>query len=249
MTMAGALAALGAGAAAGVYFGLTDTFRLSKASMMGIDSETGEEVLPENAFQWLPDTLSDTIETGWESKQVPGMSSALMQWSSNGGRTISFELVMFRTMLPVADQPGALVFRANPDSEENAPYNANIEYMLSWLRSFCYPSFAPGGDFRRVKSPPIAILNIPNLALNEDGSDIIFAVMTECGITYDRLFNSGKARAVRVNISLKQVVNDPSTGTYRFKTQKDFDTARSKFSDQSRYGKPTRTSTIRNPLP
>ncbi len=249
MTMAGALASLGAGAIAGVAFGLTDTFKLSKASMMGIDPETGDEVLPELAFQWLPESLSDTIETGWESKQVPGMSSALMQWSSNGGRTISFELLMFRTMLPIADQPGVLVFRANPDSEENSPYNANIEFMLSWLRSFCYPTFESGGEFRRVKAPPIAILNIPNLSLNEDGSDIIFAVMTECGITYERLFNSGKSRVVKVNISMKQVVNDPSSGAYRFKTRTDLDKARVKFSEQTQYGKPIRTSTIRNPLP
>jgi hypothetical protein len=208
-------------------------------SMMGIHAETGKEALPEHAFQWMPETFSDTISVGWEEKTLPGMSSAIMQWGSNGGRSFSFEAVFYRQMLPedqqrrvLASGPlGALVGAVagavgstgtagqlvDPTSEENAPYNTNIEYMVSWLRAFCYPEYSlqrnGSGIVTRPIAPPIALLNIPNMALNEDGSDVVFCVMTECGVTYEKLFPNGQPRVVKVSIGLKQVVQNPKQGS------------------------------------
>ena len=211
---------------------------LARMSMMGIHAETGLEVLPEHAFQWMPDTFSDTISVGWEEKTLPGMSSAIMQWGSNGGRSFSFEAVFYRQMLPEEQQRavlaagplGALIGGVgrrfdstgtagqlvDPTSEENAPYNTNIEYMVSWLRAFCYPEYtlttSGSGAVTRPIAPPIALLQVPNMALNEDGSDIVFCVMTECGVTYEKLFPNGQPRVVKVSIGLKQVVQNPMRG-------------------------------------
>ena len=192
---------------------------VAQATMMGIDAETGATVLPERAFQWFPESFSDSIEIGWEPKQVPGASHAIMQWSGNGGRTFSFETLLYRNMAPLdlqRKQQTILAVEALPDPSDpsNAPYNINIESMVSWLRAFCYPRYVTGQGFGSTKitrpvSPPIAILNLPGMALNEDGSDILYCVMTGCDVTYEKLFPNGQPRVVKVSLTLKQVVQNP----------------------------------------
>jgi hypothetical protein len=191
--------------------------------MMGIDSETGTTVLPERAFQWFPESFSDSIEIGWEPKQVPGSSHAIMQWGGNGGRTFAFETLLYRNMAPLdlqAKQSSLVQLNAgtdllpDPDSADNAPYNIPIESMISWMRAFCYPRYVTGEGFGGTKitrpvSPPIAILNLPGMALNEDGSDIVYCVVTGCDVTYEKLFPNGQPKVVKVNLTLKQVVQYP----------------------------------------
>jgi len=205
---------------------------VARASMMGIDSESGEEVLTEQAFQWWPESFSDSIEIGWEPKQVPGASHAIMQWNSNGGRTFSFDVLLYRNMEPLAVQNELSIFGIgallpDPSNDDNAKFNINIEYMVSWLRSFCYPRYVSGTGsdgssvVTRVVAPPIAILNLPNMALNEDGSDTVFGVVTACDVTYEKLFPNGQPRAVKVSLTLKQVVQNPQPnnllGAIRYK--------------------------------
>lgn len=197
----------------------------AQASMMGIHSETGSTVLPERAFQWFPESFSDSIEIGWEPKQVPGGSHAIMQWNSNGGRTFSFETLLYRNMAPLAlqqqqstllQQGTGTALLPDPSNADNAPYNINIESMVSWFRAFCYPTYVEGQGFggttiTRPVSPPIAILNLPGMALNEDGSDIIYCVVTGCDVNYEKLFPNGQPRVVKVSLTLKQVVQKPGS--------------------------------------
>ena len=242
---------------------------VARASMMGIDSESGEIALPEHAFQWWPESFSDSIEIGWEPKQVPGASHAIMQWNSNGGRTFSFDVLLYRNMEPLAVQAellpsitiagaagptaGAAVvavdttFLPDPSNDDNAKFNINIEYMVSWLRSFCYPRYirGTGSDgstvVTRVVAPPIAILNLPNMALNEDGGDTVFGVVTACDVTYEKLFPNGQPRAVKVSLTLKQVVQDPQRNgrqAIRFKGYEELKTAqKGVLKNESRMGK------------
>jgi hypothetical protein len=213
---------------------------VARASMMGIDSETGKEALPEHAFQWWPESFSDNIEIGWEPKQVPGASHAIMQWNSNGGRTFSFDVLLYRNMEPLAVQSELSMFGIgallpDPNNDDNARFNINIEYMVSWLRSFCYPRYVRGTGLdgstvvTRVVAPPIAILNLPNMALNEDGGDTVFGVMTACDVNYEKLFPNGQPRAVKVSVTIKQVVQDPQQSgrqAIRFKGYPELGTAR-----------------------
>ena len=194
---------------------------VAQASMMGIDSETGKPVpgLEERPFQWFPESFSDSIEIGWEPKQVPGSSHAIMQWGGNGGRTFSFETLLYRNMAPLdlqAQQQTLLAVEALPDpsDEGNLPYNMNIESMINWLRSFCYPRYVIGQGFgsttiTRPVSPPIAILHLPGMALNEDGTDIVYCVVTGCDVNYEKLFPNGQPKVVKVSLTLKQVVQYP----------------------------------------
>jgi hypothetical protein len=247
-----ALAPIAAGLAQG-------KIEVAQASMMGIHPETGRVVLEERAFQWFPESFSDNIEIGWEAKQVPGSSHAIMQWSGNGGRTFSFETLLYRNMAPLALQKqqasvsqlavltpsvvGSDALFPDPSSEDNAPYNINIESMVSWFRAFCYPTYVKGQGFgsttiTRPISPPIAILNLPKMALNEDGSDIVYCVVTGCDVTYEKLFATGQPKVVKVNLTLKQVVQNPRAAnaiqfvgfdTLRQAREKKFDANRNRY--------------------
>ena len=237
----------------------------AKASMAGISAETGNTVLEERAFQWFPDTFSDSIEVGWEPKQVPGSSHAIMQWNANGGRTFSFETLLYRNMAPIEmqQQQATLTQLASdalfpdPSSPDNLPYNVNIESMVSWFRAFCYPTYVSGAGtgvsrdvmITRAISPPIAILNLPNMALNEDGSDIVFCVVTGCDVNYEKLFPNGQPRVVKVSLTLKQVVQNPlQQNAIKFVGFDTLDNARkTKFDkDSNRYGKTIKQSINNN---
>jgi hypothetical protein len=207
--------------------------------MMGIHPETGAILLPEHSFQFMPENVQDSIQIGWETKSVPAMSHGLVQWGGNEGRDIAFELVMYRHMRPVSYQPSSFgAPKESPSNEVNQPHNVNIEYMVSWFRAFAYPSYEEIGRYSRPVSPPLCLLNLPGLALNEDGSDILLTVMTSCDVTYEKAFPNGQPRSVRLSLGFKQIVQDPILGL-TFKSQTDMSNARRKFGDESLYGKPT----------
>ena len=185
-------------------------------SIAGIDPRfSGTNlILPERTFQYWPESITDTIDVGWNFKDVAGASHALAQWGSNQGRTITFELQMHRFMKPERDRtPFDKIldpFGLNkPDSElpkNNRPYNVDIETEIRYLRAFCYPVKADKEVM--ILPPPIAILAAPGVGLNETGGDAIFAVMTGCDVIYNLLFPNGVPRRATVSLTFRQVVQE-----------------------------------------
>jgi hypothetical protein len=89
------------------------------------------------------------------------------------------------------------------------------------------------------------------MCLNEDGSDIIFGVVTGCDVTYEKLFSDGQPRQVKVSLTFKQVIENPIRGgnQYNFKGQAELAQAREKFSDATLYGKTNPIDQIKSPAP
>lgn len=190
-------------------------------SIAGLDPMDGTTLLlPERAFQFWPESLQDTIEVGWQFKDIPGASHALAQWSSNGGRTVSFEVRLHRFMKPVKDRqlfeqlldPFGLTSPGAEYLSDQRPYNVDVEAEIKYLRAFCYPSYAKDGGSVVSYPPPVALLCVPGVGLNEDGSDTIRAVMTGCDVTYNLLFPTGKPRNATVALTFRQVVQDIKKG-------------------------------------
>ena len=183
-------------------------------SIAGINpkNSAGPLLLDERTFQYWPESITDTIDIGWNFKDVAGASHALAQWGSNQGRTITFELQMHRFMKPVADRTAFDVildpFGFNkPDSElpkNNRLYNVDIQSEVRYLRAFCYPTEDTAKT--TMFPPPIGILAVPGVGLNESGGDAIFVVMTGCDVTYNLLFPNGVPRRATVALTFRQVV-------------------------------------------
>jgi hypothetical protein len=174
----------------------------------------------ERALQYWPETINDSIEIGWNFKDVGGGSGALAQWASNGGRTISFNVELSRLMAPVSSRVGrdkVLGGKTTPNDNivgtDSNPYNIDIVEYIKFLRGFCYPSYSDIKGVIGAYPPPIMALCIPGLGLNESvgnkdggGEDVINCVMTGCDVTYTLLFPNGIPRRATVALTLRQVV-------------------------------------------
>ena len=192
-------------------------------SILGIDpmDAAGSKVLlPERSFQFWPESIQDSIEIGWNFKEIPGASHSLAQWAQNGGRTISFEVRLHRFMKPVESRsvfekildPMSLTGPGNEYLKDMRPHNVDLQAEIQYLRAFCYPSYQVADGSTMAHPPPIAMLCLPRMGLNEDGTDVIAAVMTGCDVTYNLLFPNGVPRNATVALTFKQVVQDKARG-------------------------------------
>ena len=192
-------------------------------SIAGIDPSdpAGSKILlPERSFQFWPESISDSIEVGWQFKEIPGASHSLAQWSSNGGRTISFEVRLHRFMKPVKDRtvfdtildPFKLTGPGAEYLKDMRPHNVDIDAEIRYLRAYCYPSHTEIEGGVVALPPPVACLCVPGVGLNETGSDTIMAVMTGCDVTYNLLFPNGKPRNATISLTFKQIVQTKDRG-------------------------------------
>jgi hypothetical protein len=191
-------------------------------TICGVDidnPDVAKPAIPERAFQYWPDSIRDSIEIGWEFQNLPGASHAMGKWSSNGGRTISFDVTFARFMKDVDKRttleklmdPFGLT---KPDGDKGA--NVDVAGAVRYLRAYCYPFYKAGAQFVEAKPPPIAILNVPNLQLNEAGGDAIYAVMTGCEVEYVKAFPDGTPRLATVSLTFRQVVQNVMKNSVNF---------------------------------
>lgn len=166
----------------------------------------------ERALQYWPETISDTIEVGWSFREVGGASHALAQWASNGGRTIAFDVRLTRYMMPTESRSTIESVKAgfeapdNQNPKDNRPYNVDIKEQIKFLRGFCYPSYQELEGIVNTLPPPIMILDVPRMGLNEAGGDTIYCLMTGCDVTYNLVFRDGTPRSATVSLTLRQIV-------------------------------------------
>ncbi len=199
--------------------------RSAGVSLMGID-HAGKRTIPQQSLQWWPDTLSDSIATGWSEKVIPGGSHALMQWGGNAGRSIAFNVKMSRSMRYIENFNQGTGFglgdnssvpltaqALEPENARNVKNNIDIKRMIYYLRAYCYPDY--DGQPGTAVPPVICILDVPGFGLNEDGRDSIFSVMTGCDMTYQKAFTDGLPRLVDMSLVFKQVVQSKDGVHYR----------------------------------
>lgn len=185
-------------------------------SIAGVDATTGQITIPERAFQFWPESISEEAEIGWAFKDIPGASHSLAQWTQNGGRTFSFEVTLSRFMLPFEDlstvEQLLSFFQNKPEQTiplNNKPMNISVKEQIAYLRQYYQPLYAASGDVTVAQSPPIALLNAPRLGLNEDGGDVVWCVMTQCSVNYVLTFPNGEPRLATVSLGFRQVVQWP----------------------------------------
>jgi hypothetical protein len=193
-------------------------------SMAGISAVDGSVILAERTFQFWPETLNVEPEIGWQFKEIPGLSHSIAQWTQNGGRTFSFDVVFSRFMKPTGNQSALDAVRSlgnmnAPNSQtpiDNRPYNVSVKEEIQWLRQFYLPDYVEatvsGVSATVSQPPPIAMICFPNMGLNEDTSDVVWAVMTGAPETYTLCFPNGEPRLASVSLTFKQVIQWPGQG-------------------------------------
>jgi hypothetical protein len=196
-------------------------------TMQGVDPVTGEVVIPELALQWWPESLQDSLQVGWNTKPIDGGSHPVSYWGSNGPRALTCSVKVTRQLLhqddfptfagplpSIGDASRALANTAlgsqltvNPRSSRNRRYNADVAAVVAYLRMFTYPSYIQSRS--RVTAPPVAVVNFPGMQLNEDGSDALWCVMTQCEVAYMKTFPNGVPRVAEVQLGFTQIPQRP----------------------------------------
>lgn len=161
-------------------------------------------------LQYFPESLSDSKAISWQSKEVPGGSLPMYQWTGSGERTLSFTVQFSSDIDYLAS--GALNTQQRLRSAGQEQYNVDIRSAIAWLRSFMLPTYS--NSPARTVPPPKVLLYIPNSGIGVAGGinnltatqpDAIVCVMTQCEVTWDHFFPSGAPRMASVSLGFAQV--------------------------------------------
>ena len=155
--------------------------------------------IPSLVFQYWPESLSDTKDSTWEERRIPGLSHPLYHWSSGGGRTLTFTVTMARDNDPDEIEATAVPILTPRDKL----HNYDIEAAIAWLRSFQLPSYTDEGA---PLPPPKVFLWLRGMRLGLDGQMGVLCYMSGCDITVQTWFPGGKLRYVEVALSFIEII-------------------------------------------
>lgn len=196
----------------------------SKAFLIELAPDTDLPVSAQ-AFQYFPESISDTKGVNWQTKEIPGGSLPVYQWTSSGERTISFTAQFSSDIDPFTGTEGQIVGDINRSVAASATVtgikerlrntgqaerNVDVRSAVIWLRQYMLPRYAKG----RTLPPPKLILYLPQSGIGLAGgmsnvtsqnADQIVCVMTSCEVTWEKFFASGYARLASVSLSFAQI--------------------------------------------
>lgn len=168
------------------------------------------------AFQYFPESISDSKNINYQQKEIPGGSLPLYQWVASGERLITFTAVFTSDvdLLPPrrpgqssAEASSGLVSRVKAAGVNSR--NTDIRAAVAWLRRYTLPTYARNITY----SPSKLRLSLPGSGIGVAGGaiagsvldDTVICVMTQCDVTYEAFFPSGLPRYVTVNVSFAQI--------------------------------------------
>jgi hypothetical protein len=168
-------------------------------------------------LQWFPETLTDSKDTDWQDRVVPGGSHPLLNWVSGGRRDISFMAQYTCDKDPGYDSARAkmagvgqkTIASGYPPGGKTIAGRRDLDIRaeIDFLRQCMYPRYSTTAG-RRVLPPPVVRLTVDNLGWGPGGTNMIRTVMTQCEVTYNKLFPSGYPRLVEVSLGFAEVVQE-----------------------------------------
>lgn len=202
-----------------------------RAYIIPISNETGnmEDESSIRCFQYFPETISDSRQSNWTPKDIPGLSHPLYQWVSGGPREISFTAIFSRdtdvninvSSASVTDRfVGATDLYSDSNTVQSGQIdnfrNVDIPGAVAWLRQFTYPIYINNGTpVDRALPPKRLVLVMPGVRLNHSnpgfGASEVPCIMTQCDVTYEAFFPSGTPRLAKVALTFAEVIQIQNT--------------------------------------
>jgi len=175
------------------------------------------------AFQYWPESISDTKAINYQQKDIPGGSLPLYQWISGGERLLTFTAIFTTDVDLIANQSSFLQIGEDNSMSERltasgvGSRNVDIRAAVAWLRQYLLPSYegsstATGGRIL-TNAPSKLRLLLPNSGIGLAGGDSVSVdsvrcVMTQCDVTHEVFFPSGLPRITTVSLAFAQVAQD-----------------------------------------
>lgn len=171
----------------------------------------GANASPFQAFQYFPETISDSKSPEWARKNVPGGSHPIVTFINGGERVISFPAVFTADKNPEplglfqAALTGSFEFGLSDLFDKTRKDTVDIPAAIAFLRKFTCPDYS-----QFVASPPpFAIVYLPNSGIIgrvNHALDSIVGAMIQCDVTYEKFHRNGMPRIVVVQLAFLEVV-------------------------------------------
>jgi hypothetical protein len=197
---------------------LTSTLHKKQGQVLLTElSERDDSSLSTRAFQYFPESLSDTKNVDYTPRKIPGASLPVYQWVSSGERHISFTAV-FTTDVNLLGEDGSAspeAVAAKIESTQDKSRNVDIRSAIVWLRRFMMPRYGAAGQIGVpiTYGPRKIMLHIPNSGIGLAGGgtasgvgpDSIICIMQQCDVTWETFFTNNLPRTAKVQLSFSQI--------------------------------------------
>lgn len=177
-------------------------------------------------FQFWPQQLQDNYTPNYVSKNIPGASHPLYQWTSGNGRDISFTATFvtelnenagldafkesdFRSRIANQAASNASFVAAGASNAvgalllPSARYTVNVAAALAALQRYLYPTYLQEGV---VVPPKKLVLVLPGTKLGRDEGDSVLCILRSAGVTHEAYFPSGEIRAATVALRFSEII-------------------------------------------
>lgn len=209
---------------------------ISGATQSTVANEPLQDVF---VFQFWPQQIADRYQVNYATKQIPGASHPLYQWTGGGGRTISFDAT-FVTELAESDlnagQPfntriqadaGALAGTAvqslkNTISAALLPssrYVVDVASAVGSLQRYLYGNYNDNVGKAGITEPPRKLyLVLPGTSLGRSKDvDGILCILLKADVTMESFFPTGQPRVATVGLEFAEIIQHTSGTGSRIK--------------------------------
>lgn len=167
-----------------------------------------EAYAEERAFQYWPESISDSQSSNYATMDIPGASLPLYQFVSLGERSISFTVYFSRD--EDGEISGGFGFGVgSPEEVQEGKHNVDINGAVAWLRSLQYPAY-PKNTY---EPPHILKLYTPGVVLSAKGvKEGMTCILTQMSVNWMSFFPSGVPRIATVDLTFNEIPQDPKVG-------------------------------------
>ncbi len=202
--------------------------QVSKVYLVELDPNSDEPKSDTmQAFQYWPETITDSRSVDYRQQNPVGSSHPLYQWLHGSPRSIRFDAIFVNedndTPQDALTNIGATVSSIvrNPLAgtigllgKKKQGGSVDVAGAVAWLRAKTYPSYTK----TKAIPPPKLLLWAENSGLTSfvgpHELDVIPCVMTECTVTYEGFFRNGTPRVATVSLAFDEIIQLGSQWKY-----------------------------------
>lgn len=181
-------------------------------------------------FQFWPQQVSDRYQVNYATKQIPGASHPLYQWTGGGGRTVSFDATF---VSEIAESAATLNSPFNERIQRQAAagpltvtgeggasaaflpssrYTVRVAAALAAIRRYLYGTYNPVTSKKGITEPPKKlVLVLPGTQLGrKKDNDGILCILLRADVTMESFFPSGEIRSATVSLEFAEIIQHTS---------------------------------------
>ena len=177
-------------------------------------------------FQFWPSQVTDSYTPNYATKQIPGASHPLYQYTGGNGRTISFTANFvaevreesntlnepFNTRIAESFAEGAVAVRTKAGLSAaflpSSRYTVRVASALAALQRYLYPNYSTQAATKGTTKPPQKlVLVLPGTKLGrKESADGVLCILKSANVTMESWFPSGELRAASVALEFAEII-------------------------------------------